>query len=284
MSKLLLFITLPVAGAFTHNLLHASSRWQQATSGALEAREPQGSLAFMHVPFNFGHTVESVAAFSGVIWGSMNPALTETSNATGCPYYFTPPKYWPVDLANQYFGSSEVFGILRDPYERLVAMFRGGMEGYGAAYNHSLLETCDIDQGIQEMLHNYLYGGNRFASDCALIPQAEYFEGPYAITVPVDNRLFPHSANAVLAEHGYPIYIPQDAILHVSDCQEKWSADLSPETRRLIRQIYAKDFELLCSHFGYCDNDEVVCLTYVNGMCPESVFSWNPELQMYQKS
>mmetsp|Transcript_14244 Transcript_14244/g.32349 ORF Transcript_14244/g.32349 Transcript_14244/m.32349 type:complete len:311 (-) Transcript_14244:72-1004(-) len=309
MSKAL-FVVLPLAGAFTHNLIphHTSERLQRVGSGLLEAGKHKltsgAGLAFTHVPFNFGHTVEAVAAYpalsndgkpklssegvdqeaGGVAWGSAYPGLLNISDVTGCPLYLTPPKLWPEDLLAEYYtGAEEIFGILRDPYERLVAMFRGGMSDYGGPFNMSLLASCSIDQGIREMLDAYLHGGNPYLAGCALLPQAEFFEGDYGITLPVDNRLFPHSANAVFEEYRYPFRISQDRILHVTSCQDAWTADLSPETKALIRQVYARDFELLCAHFGYCETAEDTCLTFVNGMCPETVFAWNATAEMYVK-
>eukprot|EP00971_Amphidinium_carterae_P072941 1442471-Amphidinium_carterae.1 len=48
--------------------------------------QPVAGLTFMHVPFNFGHTVEGVASYGqGIVWGSMYPALQATSDVTGCP-------------------------------------------------------------------------------------------------------------------------------------------------------------------------------------------------------
>lgn len=51
-------------------------------------------------------------------------------------------------------------------------------------------------------------------------------------------------------------------------CNHVWAGDLSCETKALVRQVYARDFELLCSHFGHCDVHENVCLELVPDMCP----------------
>ena len=138
-----------------------------------QPREPPAAterdLVFTHVPYNFGHTIEQVAFAGsghidvyasaqiivdgspmpvekkfdmlqasmqpqGEIWGHMNPALHGTSNVTGCPLFYTPAKHWPKDLADWYFAGKKTFGVLRDPYERLVAQFRGNIPGYGGAF------------------------------------------------------------------------------------------------------------------------------------------------------
>ena len=110
-----------------------------------------GDLAFFHVPYNFGRTVEKVALLGpghkgdpyhqfapvpeapvvtaedapkpipgGQLWGLHYPKLTEKNNVTGCQHGYTPPKYWSKSLYDEYFGDKHSFGMLRDPYERLV--------------------------------------------------------------------------------------------------------------------------------------------------------------------
>ena len=41
-------------------------------------------------------------------------------------------------------GDHERFGVLRDPYERLVAQFRGSYPGYGGDWGPERL-TCEVD-------------------------------------------------------------------------------------------------------------------------------------------
>jgi len=277
-----------------------------------------GELVLAHIPYNFGHTVETnsllghdwsystlgrlrVAAayvvsksiFGGSIplpsavkswvlrtvamdgaefYGVFVSGLDATSEVSGCPLYLTPQKHWPADIAKDYFGNRKVFGILRDPYERLVAQFRGNFKGYGADDGGKLRESCDVNTGVKRLLKMFKELNNPFAMGCTLLPQAEYFDPPYSITVPINNRKFPDSMNAVFKEHGYaPSHqIQYNEILHVSGCNEKWSDDLDNETRGMVRELFARDFELLCKHFGYCDNDERACLPLVPEMCPTS--------------
>lgn len=266
-------------------------------------------LVFTHVPFNFGHTIEKVAAFgpgsatlpkfhalmghyggfsgseprsallpseaqpTGVVWGHAHPDLQAVSNVTGCPMYWTPPKFWPTDLAKRYFGNKTIFGMLRDPYERLVAFFRGNIPGYGGSYPE-FVKTCDVDGAVRTMMERYLAGGNKFAEGCTFLPQAEYYDGHYGIQLPVDNRQFPASMNKVFAEHNYSeMVIGSEDIYHVTGCPDVWAADLKPETRKLVRQVYARDFDLLCKHFGYCDVEENCCIWQVSQMCPSKVMA-----------
>mmetsp|Transcript_86261 Transcript_86261/g.175230 ORF Transcript_86261/g.175230 Transcript_86261/m.175230 type:complete len:320 (-) Transcript_86261:46-1005(-) len=270
-------------------------------------------LVFVHVPFDFGHTIESVALIDeaspgryleyatyimeiggfgdqitqpatweqandlkkpgGEVWGHANPDLQVKSNVTGCPMFYTPQKYWPKELAESYFGNNmTVFGTLRDPYERLVAIFRGQDPDYGGDYDE-FYKSCDVNGAVKKMMQETL-AGDVYRDGCVFAPQAEYFDGPHGITLPVDNRLFPQSMNTVFADHGYSdMRIREQDLFHVANCPEVWSGDLDCETRKIVRQFYARDFQLLCDHFGYCNDDENTCIKGVPDMCPASVLA-----------
>mmetsp|Transcript_7417 Transcript_7417/g.20070 ORF Transcript_7417/g.20070 Transcript_7417/m.20070 type:complete len:161 (+) Transcript_7417:117-599(+) len=151
-------------------------------------------------------------------------------------------------------------------------MFRGDVAGYGGGWDHEYVQSCDVNNGVKHALKEHISSGNDFSQACTFLPQAAFFEGPYGIQLPVDNRKFPQSMNKVFAEHGYPdMHIAQKDILHVTKCKNSWTADLDSETRALIRQVYARDYELLCKHFGYCDTSEDTCITGVRDMCPAAV-------------
>merc|ERR1719461_1917339 len=160
------------------------------------------------------------------VWAALNPKLTGTSNV-GCPLSMTPPKYWSDDIAREYFGNKKVFGILRDPYERLVAFFRGSVGDAYAGDFSKWLPTCDVNGAVNHMMKEYLRerDTNPFIHGCTFLPQSEYFEGEFGIKIPVDNRRFPTSANELFAEHGYSnIRINTADCLHVNGCNEVWSA------------------------------------------------------------
>jgi hypothetical protein len=218
---------------------------------------------------------------SGRAWGHFNPALQDISNVSGCALYFTPQKYWPEGVAQEYIGGKKVFGMLRNPYERLVAMFRGTEvfhalhDDYANDFKYEYVKTCDVNNGIKDMMTRYIQeiqNGNPFWGTCSYLPQAEFFDGPYGITVPVDNMKFPDSVNKLYQEHGYDDHVrtPQD-IFHVTGCPEVWSADLDEETKAMVRQVYARDFELICKHFGQCDDHMDDCISGVPNMCPLQV-------------
>lgn len=280
-------------------------------------------LVFLHMPYNFGNTIEKVAMFphsasrievlkyvmsfsggtsfassdathipswekvnnltqpGGTVWGHFNPDLLSKSTITGCPLYLTPPKHWPVDVAQKYFGNKKIFGVLRDPYEKLVAQFRGHMADYGGSATEKTLKECDVNDAVKELLKKMDTSGDMTTGGCVNIPQSEYFEGDFGIQIAVDNWRFPKSANELFEEHGYPWHIQKEDVIHVWKCPDKWSADFDDETRGLIRKVYAKDFDLICKKFGHCDFDQDTCIQGVHTMCPSTVFKWDDEKELY---
>lgn len=190
---------------------------------------------------------------------------------------YTPSKYWPRNEAQKAFGGKKVFGILRDPFERLVAQFRG----QGQRLYPDLYSTCNVNEGVRRMVTE-IAANSRFANDCTYLPQAEFFEGEFGASVFIDNRRFPDSMNEIFHRFGDDfLNISLGEIQHVSGCDDAWAGDLDSITRSLVRQVYKKDFELLCKEFGYCDQDESVCLTRIRGMCPEKLFAWNSAQELY---
>eukprot|EP00434_Breviolum_minutum_P010395 symbB.v1.2.009169.t1/scaffold579.1/size184598/3 len=67
------------------------------------------------------------------------------------------------------------------------------------------------------------------------------------------------------------MHIETADIMHVEGCNQVWAGDLSCETKALVRKVYARDFELLCHYFGYCDVHENTCLQMVPDMCPTNL-------------
>jgi len=82
----------------------------------------------------------------GALSRHFNEDLYATTNMSECPMYFTPPKYWPNDLTEKYIGNRNVFGMLRDRYERLVAFLCGNYSDYGGSYAEEM-KTCDVTSG-----------------------------------------------------------------------------------------------------------------------------------------
>mmetsp|Transcript_38987 Transcript_38987/g.123796 ORF Transcript_38987/g.123796 Transcript_38987/m.123796 type:complete len:371 (+) Transcript_38987:122-1234(+) len=294
----------------THAISATSGTAPAAAAATTKAAAPDGGLVLAHIPYNFGHTIEKVAAYGtgnqamatygpvqailnsptastesrwavvkkttrsfndSILWGHMNPDLFALSKVTGCPLYYTPGKYWPTEVAEAYFGNKTIFGMLRDPYERLVAMFRGNIANYGGSYPE-FVATCDVNGAVRKMMTDYLAGHTTHSFGCTFVPQSEYFDAPFGIEIAVDNRLFPDSANKLFAERGANnLFINTEDILHVTGCENSWTGDLDCETKALVKQVYVRDFKLLCEKFGYCDQSENTCLKGVPQMCPPNL-------------
>merc|ERR1719352_1462994 len=114
---------------------------------------------------------------AGVAWGPINPDLQTISNISGCPMYYTPQKLWPAALGKQYFGNKKIFGVLRDPYERAIAQFRGMGTGEAKA-------TCDVNAGVKKMMSDYIANKDPYANGCQMLPQSEFIGGEYGISLP----------------------------------------------------------------------------------------------------
>jgi len=284
--------------------LEAAETLQLLQARASPRRAADQDLVFVHVPYNFGHSVERVALLGsnaslvsfgsavglamtraldpgvrlagvqgmrqpgGEVWGRMFPRLNDVSPVTGCLLAFTPPSLWPRHLAEEYLGGKISFGLLRDPFERLVAQFRGSFgDRYGGSYPE-YLKTCDVNGAVRQMMLDYKAKG-AYHGGCTFLPQAEFFRGEFGAALALDNRRFPSSFNELMEERGYgAIRMSKEDILHVWQCPEAWAGDLDCETRALVREVYAEDFRLLCERFGYCDPAENTCLREVPGMCP----------------
>jgi hypothetical protein len=279
-------------------------------------------LVFLHMPYNFGNTIEKVAMFppetsrieviglamsmgggsfanpqgnnvpswdyiksitkpGGENWGHFNPDLMVEAKNPKCPLYLTPPKYWPEAVAKKYFGDKKIFAVIRDPYEKLIAQFRGAMPDYGGSATEKTMKECDVNTAIKTLLKNIEATNDTSIGGCVNIPQAEWFDGKYGVQIPVDNWRFPKSANELFEKHGYSWHIRKQDVLHVSLCEDHWSAELDTETRNLVKKIYKKDFELICKHFGHCDFEQNTCLQGVHHMCPYSEFTWDPDREIY---
>lgn len=220
--------------------------------------------------------LEFVGRPDAVFWGHSHPEAMDMSGASGCPYAFTPPRYWPADRQHSYYGHDFLaFGVVRNPYERLVSIFRQGGAGYltNSSAWQNWTKTCDVNGFLKEMLTRYNNGHSvkdKSLEGCLFQPQSHYFDGKYGVKMPIDGRRFPGSANAVLRKFGFPNEIrPQDVVVDKFICKDLWAGNLNPEVRALIKETYTSDFDILCHHFGYCDREEPSCVPSVPGNCPE---------------
>ena len=153
-------------------------------------------------------------------------------------------------------------------------MFRGSLlANFLGLEGAALLASCDVNTAVKKVVKGLIDGTiDKFAANCQLLPQAEFFGGEQGLSIAVDNRGFPDSYNELLKEHGYDqILVSNEDVVHVFLCNEVWSANLDCEARALVQQYYAKDFDLVCSELGHCDNTENTCITGVENMCPQDI-------------
>jgi len=89
-------------------------------------------LSFFHIPKTAGTAVEQVAAENGIAWGSC--LFKHSPKRKICPHpegeewpknvgwWHIPSQFFPLLNSNPYSGA-ELFGIVRDPFDRLVSEF-----------------------------------------------------------------------------------------------------------------------------------------------------------------
>lgn len=277
----------------------------------------QQDLVFVHVPMNFGNSIteqvalgtgsklsynevtaaggkgwdyiNSIALEDASFWGPMNPDLQVHSNwnggellsdtAQGCPMYYTPQQFWPADLAQKFFGDKTVFGLLRNPYDRVLAFLRSQVGGViqGFAFDN---RTCDFGAKVKMMFDGKASWPP--ALRCQLQPQAPFFEGKNRITLPLGLEDFPMNAQKLLEDHGYSsVHLDPNEMHHVAGCDNTWGMDLDAETKAILKNYYAKDFDLMCKVFGQCDTDHASCCKRVPGMCPLKAFDWHSDNSSY---
>lgn len=229
--------------------------------------------------------MQSIKGQGGVLWGMMLPELRSRSNVTNCELYYTPPKYWPDDVSVQLLKGKKPFAMLRDPYDRLANEFRMQVLGWDSVFNGLTREAvaeregnleresdvykkfyaeCDVNGYLQAELRKY-QDGDRYRSNCHLLPSAEYFEEVFVSVEPIDERGIPASFNDFMQENGYEVRF--DNTMHNVMCNDVSAYSLSTETKNLIKEVYAADFDLICSKLGYCDREEMTCHENIDSMC-----------------
>lgn len=221
------------------NLLQGKIRLAAPPEPAAAKAKP-GSLAY--VPVNFFGKAALPPELS-----APDPELDQISQVTGCTMRRTPSKDWPADMAQKYFGNRTAAGVLQDPISRLRQRF----EEVGAAQFPEAFAKNDVNEGIQQMIKEYISSYNPYEHDCSLLPQAEYFDGPYGISAVADGRRFPDSLNEILVSHGFEQHV---TVNHDVEVQRRTNATgISRETLILVGHMYENDLKLMCEKLGDCE-------------------------------
>lgn len=234
-------------------------------------------------------TMESVKKPGGVLWGEMSPYTRGVNDITGCDHHYSPAKYWPDTLAKAYFQDKKGFAVLRDPYDKLVNDFRMVVQGYSSVFEGIYLgirrwnvsaregnpefETeylqyyndCDVNSYLRAELPK-VKSGDRFRANCHFLPQADFYEDPHGVKFMVDNRNLRQSFNALMEDHGYGFRMGEETI-HNKICVNLSAYSLQKDVKEMIKDIYSRDFDMICDQFGYCDRDELTCLEDIPDMC-----------------
>jgi len=272
--------------------------------GLIEATEGKQDLTFVSVPGNYPYLIEglrlqmylhdnhltedifdhqhqdlwfklhdqnlwsqSEGAEAAQLWGHASPMLRATSQVTGCILADTPPNDWPEMFAKKYMDNKIAFGVLQDPYTRIVDFFKSHPRVFATE-----TETCDVDTAVEKSLGRWT-SGDKYELNCGLIPQSEYFDGKYGAKLAIDGRNLTGSLHETMQKHGFDFNKNGFADLMArrqkigGKCQHLWAGSLSNYSKKLVKVVYENDFKLLCSKFNYCDNDETPCLDKLSGAC-----------------
>jgi len=232
--------------------------------------------------------IEELKEPGGEVWAEMEPQLRRISSV-GCDMYYTPQQHWPENIAKSYFRGRNIFGVIRDPYDKLVNEFRMQVMPFASVYAGvtrqqvseredimeredspytgfgGIYDRCDVNEFLRLELPKVKQ--NPYRANCHFVPQVEYLKGTYAINLPVDARTLPESFNQLMGEHGYEFRM--DDTMHNMLCPGLWAGSLETDVKEMIKEIYAKDFDFLCKTWGYCSRDEMFCMKDMTYMCPE---------------
>ncbi|CAE7882178.1 unnamed protein product [Symbiodinium microadriaticum] len=159
--------------------------------------------------------LSGAAGAGAMLWGELNPDLRAISEETGCNLFYTPPSMWPADVAERQLQGKQAFSLLRDPYDRMANEFRMQCQGIDSAFllvsRHAVsareghmeregdeykrfYETCDVNGYLQKELTQVL-AGDRYRTNCHLLPSADYESTPYGKVEWIDERGIPESFN-----------------------------------------------------------------------------------------
>eukprot|EP00930_Biecheleria_cincta_P045719 TRINITY_DN31502_c0_g1_i1.p1 TRINITY_DN31502_c0_g1~~TRINITY_DN31502_c0_g1_i1.p1 ORF type:complete len:237 (+),score=25.54 TRINITY_DN31502_c0_g1_i1:11-721(+) len=227
------------------------------------SRSPQHAsrLQFVHITKNAGTAVEAWGKQHGYCWGKH---WKELRGRTLLPPHEGRLKSEPWHVPPQYFVDNpyrgfDAFAIVRNPYKRIISEFRCRWKGFKApamsarkSENIQLRQKAtakELNAWIKQKLSN---GAARPPyRNGHLIPQHLYIFGPSQARYVASENVIRFEAlqkdcAALWIRHGINNAKPLP-VLNESDMKHFHVSDLEEETRRLIEQEYALDFEL----FGY---------------------------------
>lgn len=162
--------------------------------------------------------------------------------APHCSLWHIPPKYFRSP--NVYEGA-DVFCTIRDPSSRAVSQVKYTLKRF------SNCKKCNEDFLNNEILLQLrkVESGNLFGEDCHWLSQSAYTRSAdkEMCTRVIRFEEDPHSFNSVMDEYGYHyIRMKSDTRINNStNCCDVSVSNLHPETRQLLKKVYAEDYSRL---------------------------------------
>jgi hypothetical protein len=209
-------------------------------------------LLFVHIPKNAGTTIEDIAFNTGVKWGrhyTLQPQRLPDGNV--CQAWHTPPAYFPG--ATNPYSDAEVFCVTRDPTDRMLSEYTYLVSVKWGDNNPRLRTAPECSElGLNNFVASTLrvvQSGQPFVSDCHFTPQTMFIYGPHkqwcTNIIRIDG--LPDSFNNLMSDKGYPgVQLgKQKKNTRAHKCENLSVQSFTPETKQLISQVYATDFQRL---------------------------------------
>lgn len=241
---------------------------QSTTAGASEC-----DLQFLHIPKNAGTTIENWGKQAGIKWGSnlFSDIIHDDINVSGslCGAHHVPPSMLNTSSRKPYLGSAEVFCVKRDPYSRLVSEYGYRLQHYLLDDNFQMtLSQLDAEQicpGCDEHIACSASGMNYFLNSiltmiknksvppsidrCHFLPQVDYIWSgghqtcKHVLTL---ENLTDEFEELMASQHcDLPESYKDEIYENPALCESLSTADLEPETKALIQDVYKDDFDKL---------------------------------------
>jgi hypothetical protein len=215
-------------------------------------------LLFMHIPKNAGSTIEDIANAQGVKWGrnSQLSARMKMTDGNECNKWHVPPALLPAPNPYQ---NAEVFCVTRHPYDRILSEYRYLLNVPWGKENPRLRAAPDCTpEGLNTFAARTMHmvlGGQAFLSDCHFVPQASFVWGPQGKQwcqniLRIDT--LPTSFNNLMHAKGLGVTLGAEKKNSKADtCPGLTTAAFTKETKRVMNQVYAQDFERLGYNKGF---------------------------------
>ena len=197
-------------------------------------------IEFIHIQKNAGTTIENIANDVNIKWGRFKPEHREYSSRNGkfndkCSYWHIPPKDFDNNLI---YDENETFCVLRNPYDRIVSEYK--------YRNKNEKHTPEkMNSWIKEHLipENYQQGG----LNCHFLPQSDFIydaQNNKACDNILDFDNLTSEFNNLTELHDIDLKL-NDEIKHNQTIKSVTISDLDNDVKRLIRNIYKRDFDEL---------------------------------------